>query len=56
MAKNSSKLSKEQKLKAALRDNLKKRKQFVRTLDPAKANDEETGIKLRHRELTAKKD
>jgi len=46
--------SKEQKLKSALRDNLKKRKQFARSLGEPGEQTDGPQVKLRIREISAK--
>ena len=54
MNKPSGKLSKEQKLKSALRDNLKKRKQFARSLSQPEEKAEASSVTLRAREISAR--
>lgn len=53
MDKSAKKSAKEKKLKSALRDNLKKRKQFSRKLESSE-KDDEASVKLRAREISAK--
>ena len=53
MDKSAKKSAKDKKLKSALRDNLKKRKQFSRKFAGGE-NSEEVSVKLRTREIAAK--
>ncbi|MEM9277718.1 MAG: hypothetical protein AAGA76_04025 [Pseudomonadota bacterium] len=55
MNKAGSKQSKDGKLKSALRDNLKKRKQQTRKLNETRDAGETFSVKLRNRDVSVKK-
>ena len=55
MARNTENPSKGEKLKSALRDNLRKRKQFSRKLVNSGSDENTSAVKLRTREIATEK-